>query len=266
MLTRTPTPFTKKSTLPRYALALPLSLLMAGAGCDDGDEPTTEDYDDVAQALGSSAADGDGGGEAGSLRAAVELSTGDMPLGFTLAADGSIVGDHLGVTYSFELTCEDADGDTLALCGSDTAAADVELAWSGQLDLPNVDASVERTGSWRLTDLDGAIAHVDGESSFNYDLELRSTFRPVTRTYMLDYAASYDAVAVADDGTLVGGSISYAVDAERTVDGTNRDVEASFSIDATLTFDGDGTGTLVLDGSHTYQVDLQTGATLAVDA
>ncbi|MEM1031097.1 MAG: hypothetical protein AAGN82_12165, partial [Myxococcota bacterium] len=56
-----------------------------------------------------------------------------------------------------------------------------------------------------------------------------------------------------------GGTIRYDVRVERTRDGRFRDTEASFDMDVTVVFDGDGTATVTVDGSRTYDLSLSDG-------
>lgn len=41
--------------------------------------------------------------------------------------------------------------------------------------------------------------------------------------------------------------------------GSNHDVDRSFDVTAELTFNADQTATLVLDGTETFKIDLETG-------
>jgi hypothetical protein len=133
------------------------------------------------------------------------------------------------------------------------------LSWSGSLDLPNVSASVDRTGDWTLSGIQSGTPTFAGEGTFSFDISVTSIFRPVTASYHLDYDATYNNVKLDATHRPVGGSVHYAISAEHTVTGTRGSGSGSFDIDAVVTFASDGTATLSLDGSRHYQVNLATG-------
>ena len=78
-----------------------------------------------------------------------------------------------------------------------------------------------------------------------------------------DATAAYNAITIATkDSSITGGSASFDVKAHRTVTGTDMakgDVDKSFEVHADLTFNADNTATLVLDGTQTFTIDLDTG-------
>lgn len=233
------------------------SLLLVGGCADDTSTAKTQaEYDDAAQAIGSSVA-ADRGGEAASIADSTSLALGVLPLGFSLEASGQIGGSRIGIDYAYQLRCEDAQGTALSSCDATTDRAEVDLTWSGELELPTVSASVDRSGAWTLDGLQGQTATLDGDSTLSLDSELRPDGRPV-RTYRFDYAAAYDAVLIdVADRVVIGGTVHYAIDAEQTVGG---DTVASFAMDGELALGASGPAMLTLDGEHAYRVDLATGA------
>jgi hypothetical protein len=228
---------------------------------------TRDQYDDTAQAIATATVTGSGGGDIGSMSDSITIALGTPPLGFVLQGDGHFHGNRLGIDYSYAITCKDAAGTTLALCDATTDAADVSVAWSGNLRSPNLDADVSRTGDWTLTGLQGATATFDGDSSFSLDTTLRSVFRPgVTETYMFDLDASYDAVKVATANRLaIGGTATLDVTGHHKVTGSNQDVDASFSVHATVSFTTIHTALIVIDGTQRYSVDLATGVVVRIN-
>ncbi len=85
-------------------------------------------------------------------------------------------------------------------------------------------------------------------------------YRDITRTLHLSYDAEYDGVQIdTETRQAVGGSIRYAVEGERFVQGGSAEKDIEFSVDAEVTFQADGTATLVLDGSHSYTIHVATG-------
>jgi hypothetical protein len=232
------------------------------AACSSTNKPTPEQYDDTAQAIGSTTATSGGGGDVASMSDSVNLALGTMPLGFSLAGDGHIQGNRLGVNYSYAISCKSLAGVVLAKCDPTTNEASVDVAWSGSLQSANVDAAVTRGGKWTVTGLQTDTATFSGDSNFSFDATLRSIFRPgVTATYSFDASASYDAVRIATrERQVVDGSASFDLSAHSMVTGAGKDnVDATFDIQAALTFHADHTATLLLDGSQRYTIDLGTG-------
>lgn len=229
---------------------------------------TTADYEDTAQTIASSTVTGSsggvGGGDAIAIADAISIARGVLPFGFLRDADGHVRGNRMGVDNSFMVTCKDAAGTVQAACDKTTDSATVQIKWTGSLQTPNLTASVDREGMWTITGLQSATATLDGTSSFALDTSLMSIFHQgVTSTFTFDATASYDAIQIATaDRQITGGSASFEVKAHRTVTGTamgKNDVDKSFDVHADLTFNADHTATLVLDGMHTFTIDLRTG-------
>jgi len=244
------------------------SLSIAACSSSSTTPPTSADYDDAAQTVAASTATQSGtsvgAGEVIAMADSVSIALGRLPLGFLRLADGRIHGTRMGVDHSFTVTCKDAAGTTLASCDKTTDSATVEVKFSGDLTTPNLTASVDREGTWTITGLQSATATLNGDSSFSLDTTLTSIFHQgVTSSFTLDATASYDAITIATiDRHVTGGSASFELKAHRTVTGTAmgaHDVDKSFDIHAELTFNGDQTATLVLDGTHTFTIDLKTG-------
>jgi hypothetical protein len=253
----------KRITLITFGLSL--ASLTACSSSLELSPPTPADYDDTAQAIAAATAAGHSGtvgsGEIVAMADAVSLARGSLPAGFLRGVDGRVRGEHFGVEYSFAITCKDAAGVELAACGRTTDSATVEVTLSGQLDTPNLTAVVDRQGTWSITGLQGATATFSGDSSLSFDTTLTSVFREgVTASFTFDATASFDAIQIdTADRAITGGSASFDVAARRTVSGTNNDVDRAFEISAELTFNGDGSATLVLDGSQSFTLDLGTG-------
>jgi hypothetical protein len=237
-----------------------IALLLASAGCAgdpalDTSPTSQEEYDDVAQAVGTSVARNTGG-DAASLTDATTIAVGVLPLGFTVDAEGSIGGDRFGFTYAYDVACWDQRDVPLDHCSHATDRAEVDAAWSGEIDLPRLQADAERTARWVFEDLQLDIAHVEGDSTLALDLAVQPADGP-DRTYHFDYAAEYDDVMIfIDERRVVGGVIRYAINAAKTIGG---DQVSSFAVDGELVFQPTGRALLVLDGEHQYDVDLSTG-------
>jgi hypothetical protein len=247
----------------KAALLLPFAL--AAAACSSSssssDPLTVEDYDDTAQAVASVTVAGSGGGDIASMSDSATIALGVLPIGFSLDGSGEIAGNRFGVEYRYSITCEDAAGNDLAVCTSLTDRAAVDVAWSGNLDLPNFTSSVSRDGSWSITGLQSDTAVFEGDSAFSYDATIRSIFRPSTASFAFDAQAEYDGVAIdMASHDAIAGSASFDLSARKVVTGTQHDVDKSFEVHADVEFHADRTATLVLDGEHRYTLDVATGA------
>lgn len=248
-----------------------LGLSMAACTASSTTSPATEqDYEDTAQAIASSTAasgrsgGGLGGGDVIAIGDAVSLARGVLPLGFLRGSDGHFRGNHLGVDHNFTVTCKDAAGAVQTACDKTTDSATIELEMTGNLDTPNLTASIDREGTWTITGLQSDTASMDGNSSFTLDTTMKSIFHEgVTSTFMFENTAVYTAITISTaDRQITGGSATFDVKAHRTVTGTEmgaHDVDKSFEIHAELTFNADHTATLVLDGTRTFTIDLRSG-------
>lgn len=234
--------------------------LVLGTACMT-DDPTEQDYDDVARSVSVAISDGQGGGDVGSMSDSIALAGNSAPEGVTAMGDGSFQGERAGLTYSYSITCQDSPSGPATLCdASTTDVARVVVAWAGSLDLPQYDASASRNGDWTLSDIQSGTAAFNGDGTFSFDSEFVSLDGNRTRTYQLDYAARYNDVLI-DVATEapVGGNAVFNVSADRTASNQFRDVEVSFDIEVDVTFNGNGTATLVLDGSRSYDLELASG-------
>jgi hypothetical protein len=247
-----------------------LSLAACSSSPSSTSSPATDaDYEDTAQTIASSTATGKVGGSAGAgdaiaMADALSIARGNLPFGFLREASGRIHGTRMGVDNSFMITCKDAAGAVQAACDKTTDSATVTVQWKGSLQTSNLTAAVDREGTWTITGLQSATATFDGDSSFSLDTQLTSIFHQgVTSSFEYDATASYDAITISTaDREITGGSASFEVKAHRTVTGTAmgaKDVDKSFDVHAELTFNGDHTATLVLDGTKTFTIDLATG-------
>ena len=230
---------------------------MTALGCSSSNStPTSNDYDDVAQSTAALVATPGGGGELGSMSASADIAIGTTPINVTVSGSGSFSSVQAGVTYSFDLSCTDAGGASLAHCGPTTNTAKADVSWSGNLTIPSYTASVTRNGSWTLAGLQTGTATFSGNGSFTFNSNFTSTFRNEQASANLDYSATYNAIVynmAAHHPT--SGSAHYTVNASRAASSTSGSSSRSFSIDALVTFAADGSATLTLDGAaHSYHV------------
>ncbi|MEO8551704.1 MAG: hypothetical protein ABI678_17125 [Kofleriaceae bacterium] len=238
-------------------LGLPLVACSSSGGT-----ASDADYDDVAQNVGTSTA-ARNGGDVNAMVDVVLLASGDIPLGFTLGANGQANGSVLGIDFDFQVVCRNGQGTILATCNPSTQLANVKVDWGGTLDLPNFTTTMDRHGEWSLMNLQEPSVKLAGNGSFSYDSTITNAVSNATAAYHLDYDAAYMAVWI-DKATRLptAGEIQYDIAASKSVDGQQT---RSFEVNADIQFNGNGTATIVLDGIHHYTLSLATGVVIKLD-
>jgi hypothetical protein len=233
------------------------AILLFGAAC--GEEPSEEDYDDVATSVGALVSD-NSGGEAEAAEDAVVAASGAMPAGFTKSGAGTLTGRRGTVDYSFELDCRDAQGAQQIACDDATDSAHLVLHWTGDVDTARWDASIVRDGDWTLTAIQSGTAVLDGTGSFDVDSSFMALYRPVSSSLILAYDARYEGVQIrTSDRVILGGKAYYNIDAERSSERRGETKNGSFHIAAEVTFTGNGTADILLDDARRYTVDFENG-------
>ena len=236
------------------------SLLFAACAGSDERPLTAEEYDEVAQSIGGVIVMGRSGGELGAVSDSLSIARGDIPLGFRVSGSGQIEGEHGALAFSYGVTCRDADGDELPACDATTDRADVTAAWSGQLELPRFHIESERDGAWSFSGLQSDTAVFAGTSDFRVAVDVEPLFGPANRSYDLSYSADYENIEVdVAARRITGGRAVLAVAGELSESGNGHDEQVAFDVDVVLSFDGDSTATLVIDGAHRFQIDLTSG-------
>lgn len=234
-----------------------ISLTFSAGACAQQSELSDEDYDDIAMGVGALVATPGGGGEAGAMDDAVRVAR-EGRAGLVAGSVEVVV--RAGLSYEYNVDCFDAAGNALETCDENTDSAEVSVTWSGDLDTPSYDASIDRVGEWSITGLQSATATLEGSGSFEVSSEFRAMYRDVIRSMRLSYDAEYDSVLIdTERRRAVGGRIRYAVRGERFVRRGSNERDIEFSVDAEVTFQADGSATLTLDGSHSYRIDAATG-------
>lgn len=232
--------------------------LFTASGCLKG--PSEEEYDDVATGVGALSASS-GGGETESFKDATTASKGDLPEGLAQMGKGDLQGRRGGVSYSWELTCTDANGRAMDACTLLTDTAHLVLHFDGDAQGATWNASLTRDGDWTLSDLTTDVAELNGTGSFHADAAFMAIYRNVSRSFVLDYEANYNAVKIRRaDLALLSGTVHYEIHAEATKSRGSHETTRQFDISADLTFNGTNTAELLLDGDHRYTVQLDRGA------
>lgn len=263
----------KRLTL--FTLGLSIAACTAASTSSTTTPATAADYEDTAQTIASATVTGDSSGlnfgDVIVFRDAMSIARGRLPLGFVRDSDNRCHGSHMGVGHDFTIACKDAAGAAQTACNDKTDSATVTVKQTGSLQTPNLSFSIDREANFTITGLQSDTATFEGDSSFSLDESMMSVFRQgVMSSLMFDATAAYKAITITTaDHTVTGGTANFEVKAHRTVTGTgsaagsnagsNHDVDKSFDVTAALTFNTDGTATLVLDGTQTFKIDLKTG-------
>ncbi len=231
-------------------------------GCSQ--EPTDEEYDDVAVAVGALVAS-DSGGEVGSMSDCVTLSQGQTPVGMTGEGSGAVVGLRAGLEYEYTVTCLDSSDTPLDLCDETTDSARLTVSWTGELDLSALGLygysySVARTGDWTLSGLRSGETELNGQGSFDVGSHYNAIYGMISKDFTLDYDATYTAVRIDDLGVIRGGQITYGVQVHAESGGWVSSAETDLSMQALVTFDSSGQAMLEMDGHRSYDLDLATGS------
>ncbi|MCB9736180.1 MAG: hypothetical protein H6745_26635 [Deltaproteobacteria bacterium] len=255
------------TTLGRYAIAATLFAGLGFTACSDsgsGDSdttPTAAEYDDVATTTGALVADPNGG-EVTAMHQAYLIARGQAPLFLTAGASGAIQGAQWGLSFSYDVTCMNADGDEIT-CGADTDSARVVASWSGSWDGTWLDADTAWEADWELTGLQGDTWVLNGSSSVDWSASWDNPHNGAHREWSVQASAAADDLTFAASARRpVGGTASYYLQIDRVGEGPNGEAQGNLTVDADVTFSDSG-ATLVLDGSRDYSLNVTTGDTSA---
>lgn len=227
-----------------------LLVVLVSACADDQEDtstttqPSAEDYAHVAASIAATVAHD--GGEIAAMRQAVALAHDRDEAGFVRTADGAYVGAMSGLSYRYDIACADAGGEGLAPCDRTSNHANVTATWTGTSQLADQNVTLDHDATWQLTRMTGAIAHIDGIGHVDYQTQTFGTL------YSYGYDASYHVVV--NDVRAIEGAIQFTITGTHAGKGN-----AQYTMTGEVTFLPDDTGTLVLDDSHHYALQLATG-------
>lgn len=238
------------------------SVWIGAVACGDTQEPTIEDYDDVAAAVAPLVVGEDGDEEA--MADAVLAALGELRENFSSSGDGTLTGERGSIEYSYAIECRSEDGEVQEECSTLTDAADVTANWAGDIETDRYDVKLDRRGSWSLSGISGDVVTFDGIGTYDVGSEFMSFDGNRERSMVLSYAATYEGVRFDKDALrAVGGQATFLINAERTASNRVRDAEAAFEIDAVVEFSADGP-TLTLDGFRTYELNVEVDGSVEV--
>jgi hypothetical protein len=241
-----------------------LVMALIAVGCDDGhDQPTNEDYDDLAAAFAPLVANDLS--SRGSMSVAAAMARGAAPAWLSFDASGRARGGLGELSWSVDIQCEDAGGLALAVCDATTDTARAEAAVAGSLNIPFVSASLDASGSWLLEGIQSQRVRAKGAADIDASTQLTSPFRPAQRALQLTASCDYDVVFSLDEPELARGGGSARVEAHHTWTAPEGNSDANFLVDVEVSLDGSGGASLVIDGDAHYELNLQNGTVVRID-
>jgi len=219
------------------------------------DRGVEQDYDDLATTLV-------GAMRSTQLQAMVDgvnaaYGGGQLP-GFTQLQPGELVGTRGSVRYDYMFHCEDQQANDNFTCGPDSD----HIHWMATIDGPvMVDtlsfSEYKATTHWTIHEIYLNKPQVEGTDRLLLVADLASDG---TRFQLTVDGTNFDHVRLDPQPTEpFAGGITYAVTAKRTRATANPTVR-SYTAAATVTFAAGGQATIQLDGTHTYRVDMASGA------
>lgn len=215
-------------------------------------------YDRVAAGLTAMAADPNGG-DARTFNDAIMAARGDLASGLALSSAGLVAGARGGLTLKYEFKCKDAQ--ELDLGGCDRAAsADFKAEWKGTVESSRYKLEVDRHAEWKVRAFDGAVATIDGHSTYRLKSDFKAPEEDLRHKYDFDFDAHYQDVAVrVSDGVLLSGRATFDLDAkEKTRDDTET-VKSQLKIKTVVTFEDGNQAIVDLDSKYKYRIKLDTG-------
>ena len=219
------------------------------------DRGVEEDYDDLAATLAGAFRTQ----ELQAMQDGVNAAYGGGTLaGFTSPQPGELTGQRGSVTYDYMFHCEDQSATDNVTCGP----ASNHIHWMATVSGPvMIDAlsfsEYKLTTKWTIYEIDLNKPQVTG---YDHLLLVADLATDSSKLQLTVDGPSFDHVRLDPQPTLpFAGGVTYTVTAKRTRATANPSVR-SYTAAAAVTYTGPGAATLVLDGTHTYSIDMTTGA------
>lgn len=219
------------------------------------DRGVEEDYDDMAATLA-------GAMRSQELQAMVDgvnaaYGGGTLP-GFTSPQPGELTGQRGSVSYDYMFHCEDQSANDNFTCGP----ASDHIHWMATIEGPvMIDAlsfsEYKLTTKWTIHEIYLDKPQVEG---YDHLLLVADLATDATKFQLTVDGPTFDHVRLDPMPTLpFAGGVAYTITAKRTRATANPSVR-SYTAAATVTYTGPGAATLVLDSTHTYNIDMATGS------
>ncbi len=219
------------------------------------DRGVEQDYDDLASTLVAAMRTQELQAMQDGINAA--YMGGTLP-GFTSPQAGELTGTRNGVSYDYMFHCEDQQAHDNTTCGP----ASDHIHWMATINGPvTSDATsfseFKLTTKWTIYEIDLDKPQVTG---YDHLLLVANLATDGTKFQLTVDGPNFDHVRLDPQPTFpFAGGVTYTVTATRTRATANPTVR-SYTANAVVTYTGPGALTLALDGTHTYDVNMSTGA------
>jgi len=221
---------------------------------DDEEANILQDYDDVAASIGANVQSG----ELAAMVDSVGMAYGRLPADFIENPPGVLIGTRNGLQLKYKFYCRDAAEAPLP-CNGFEDHEHVHVSWTGTIS--SATAAVDgltRDGNWIVRDVVTPTPRAGGHGTTAFNASM------ATGTYAFSFSdefasVRFDALAPA---LPTAGTMDLMLTIHRT-----RDVvgDRDFTATAHVEFVGPDAATISLDGVHTYDLTLSTGAVVRVN-
>jgi hypothetical protein len=242
----------------RLSFLLALACAAAPGCATDGDGPVLgeaeleeHDVDQVGKALGAALSSNLASTD-GVTSAAFDVALGVPPAWLRSSEGNLMIGELVGLQVALDVTCLDAAGAPMAVCGPTTDSAQVTADVSGSLSLFGWTGTLEVAVDWRLSDLQGALASVEGSATIALGSEFRDWFRPVTYQATFTIEASVEVAVRTSDRVPTSGSVALELDYRRSRSDSGEVAHYEFPVAVSIE---DGVARFTIGGS-TITVEL----------
>lgn len=251
------------------AAALAMAAVLVLSGCSDNptspeNSLTTQDADVIAAQLAASLSSGNGGAmvEIDAAReSAVSATSGGFP---TAAAETTFASGS--VTYTLSITFFDADG--VELPGYDTTAVRMVVAAraTGSFSSPHYTATVGHSALHDVTGIEPSTDRLtfNGEADDTLNADFTDQEPSGARSFDWTSATDWeDVVALKDDAVNpypLSGRLVWSAVVDVVVLRDGKQIAAHHEVTAWVTFNGTRYPEIVINGTHHYVADLETGA------
>ncbi|HSN28785.1 MAG TPA: hypothetical protein VLT45_21005, partial [Kofleriaceae bacterium] len=219
------------------------------------DRGVEQDYDDLATTLASAMRTQ----ELQAMKDGVNTAYngGTLP-GFTTVQPGELAATINGISYDYMFHCEDQQAVDNFTCGP----ASDHIHWMATIDGPVTSdalsfSELKLTTKWTIYEIDLDKPQVTG---YDHLLLVANLSTDGTKFQLTVDGPSFDHVRLDPQPTFpFAGGVTYTITAKRTRATATPSVR-SYTANAAVTYTGPGALTLVLDGTHTYDVNMSTGS------
>jgi len=222
-----------------------------------GDEEAQiqQDYDDVAAVVGANV----NSGELSAMVDSINLSYGRIPPDLVENPPGILTGTRNGLAISYKFYCRDT-ADLPTPCNGLEDHLHLRVDWTGTISSANAAMDgLTRTGSWIARDIITPTPRVGGHGTTSFTASL------ATGVYDVSIADEFGHVkfdALAPLLPIGGGTMDLTLTVHRSRDAVG---DRDFVVTAHLDVTAPDVATISLDGVHSYDLTISSGAVVRVN-